>query len=57
MIFYKIKSKISDVFFSEEPDWHWGAFQILFFVITIDYILNKNFFRIRLPFVFPSAII
>ena len=42
MIFYNIKKKISEIFFSEEPDWYWGLFCILFPVITIDYILYKD---------------
>ena len=42
MIFYNIKRKTNEIFFSKEPDWYWGLFCILFSVIIIDYTLMKK---------------
>ena len=53
MTFYNIKNKISEIFFHEEPDWYWGLFQILFFVIIIGYTFNKNLSIIDYHLYFP----
>jgi len=44
MIFYDIKRKTGEIFFSEEPDWYWGLSRTSFFVIIIHYVSYKNFF-------------
>lgn len=38
----KLASKIDQAFFSEEPDWYWGLFVLLFSLISTIYVYNKN---------------
>ncbi len=53
MIFHNLKKKLNRVFFSQEPDWCWGGFCILFVIVTIYYVLNRGVSLIQYTLYYP----